>query len=244
MLVLVLARNRVRVWTASTTPPNAWFALPDGLISRHAGPRLRRAPLYADARRPSRVAGRQAVEEPVKGSRVVRVEGLGLPRADLGGVLIAAGEVTSAPSARARRGAPSPMPALPPITATACPARSGSRRLETLKWLRRSWFLRWMARRRVTGPPTVLASTEADAPVPRARLIQPRSSSSVISRVSFTSRNTTVADPDLLRQLSLAVLEDGGSAPLPQPCTWSAEMPQHPAMRGHGTDPAYPRDAS
>ena len=94
-----------------------------------------------------------------------------------------------------------------------------------LKWLRRSWFLRWMARRRVTGPPAVLASTEADAPVPRARLIQPRSSSSVISRVSFTSRNTTVADPDLLRQLGLAVLEDGGSAPLSQPWPWTAETP-------------------
>jgi len=86
--------------------------------------------------RPSRVAGRQALEEPVERGRVVRVEGPGLPRADLGrGVLqavgIAAGEDESAPSARARRAAPSPMPALPPITATACPARSGSRWLET-----------------------------------------------------------------------------------------------------------------
>jgi len=91
--------------------------------------------------------------------------------------------------------------------------------------LRRSWFLRWVARRRVTGPPAVLASTEADAPVPRARLKRPRSFSSVISRVNSTSHNTRAADPDLLRQLGLVILEDGGSAPLSQPWPWSAETP-------------------
>ena len=244
MLVLVLARNRVRVWTASTTPPNAWFALPDGLISRHAGPRLRRAPLYADARRPSRVAGRQAVEEPVKGSRVVRVEGLGLPRADLGGVLIAAGEVTSAPSARARRGAPSPMPALPPITATACPARSGSRWLETSNGCAGHGSSGGWPRRRVTGPPAVLASTEADAPVPRARLKRPRNFSSVISRVSSTSRDTRSRRPR-----SPSPTRPGGPRERRVSAAAAAAAMQRrdaitPCYACHGTDPAYPRDAS
>ncbi len=39
--------------------------------------------------------------------------------------------ITSAPSARARRAVWSPMPALPPITTTVCPASSGSRRVGT-----------------------------------------------------------------------------------------------------------------
>jgi hypothetical protein len=231
MLVLILARNRVRVLARFDHPPNARFALP-----RRLNQPTRRAPAEASAPvspmhlRPSRVAGWQALEEPVERGRVVRVQGP-ICRAPI--LAAACGRrpglrpvrMTAAPSARARRAAPGPMPALPPITATACPARSGSRRLETLKWLRRSWFLRWVARRRVTGPPAVLASTEADAPVPRARLKRPRSFSSVISRMSSTSRNTRVADPDLLCQLGLAVLEDGGSAPLSQPWPWSAETP-------------------
>ena len=35
--------------------------------------------------------------------------------------------MTPAPSARARRAVSSPMPALPPITTTVCPGKSGSR---------------------------------------------------------------------------------------------------------------------
>jgi hypothetical protein len=117
--------------------------------------------------------------------------------------------MTSAPSDRTRRAAPSPMPAQPPITTTAYPARPGSRWLKTPSGCAGHGST-GRPQRRVTGPPAVLASTEADAPVPRARLKRPRSFSSVISRTSSTSRDTGVTDPDPLRQLRLAVLEDGG----------------------------------
>ena len=100
--------------------------------------------------RPSRVAGRQALEEPVERGRVVRVEGPGLPRADLGrGVLqavgIAAGEDDIGTLSPGAPGRPEP---------DACAAAdhrdglSGPFRFAlagNLKWLRRSWFLRWVA---------------------------------------------------------------------------------------------------
>jgi hypothetical protein len=98
--------------------------------------------------------------------------------------------MTSPPSARARRAAPSPMPAQPPITATPCPARSCAHWLETSSGRAGHGPSGGRPRRRVTGPPAVPASTEADAPVPRARLKRPRGFSSVISCVSSTSRES------------------------------------------------------
>ena len=70
-----------------------------------------------------------------RGGRVVCVESRGLRAPTAAAACCRRSELrpvrmTSAPSARARRAAPSPMPALPPITAMACPARSG------LRWLK------------------------------------------------------------------------------------------------------------
>jgi hypothetical protein len=78
---------------------------------------------------------RQVAEEPLQRGRVVGVEGRGAFGADLQRGLfepvgIAAVWMTSAPSARARPAVSSPMPALPPITTTVCPASSGSRSVE------------------------------------------------------------------------------------------------------------------
>jgi hypothetical protein len=97
--------------------------------------------------RPSRVAGRQALEEPVEGGRVVRVEGRGLPRVDPGrGVLqtvgIAAGQDDIATLSPGAPGRPEP---------DACAAADHGDALSgpflcalagNLKWPRRSWSLR------------------------------------------------------------------------------------------------------
>src|SRR6516162_9542707 len=116
--------------------------------------------------RPSRVAGRQALEEPVERGRVVRVEGPGLPRADLGrGVLqavgIAAGEDDIGTLSPGAPGRPEP---------DACAAAdhrdglSGPFRFalagNSSGCAGHGSSGGW-PRRRVTGPPAVLASAEA-----------------------------------------------------------------------------------
>jgi hypothetical protein len=75
---------------------------------------------------------RQVLEEPCQRGRIGGVERRGASRAELQpGLLqatgVAAGEDDVGTLGRARRAVCSPIPALPPITTTVCPANSGSR---------------------------------------------------------------------------------------------------------------------
>jgi hypothetical protein len=146
-------------------PPIARFALP-----RRLNQPTRRVPAEASAtvcRCASAVPGRGTASpgRTGRGGRVVCVEGRGL-RAPIAAAAccrrsgLRPVRMTSAPSAQARRAAASPMPALPPITAMACPARSGLRWLETSSGCAGHGSSGGWPRRRVTAPPTVLASTE------------------------------------------------------------------------------------